>query len=67
MHFGIRTWPLRRQPKVLWDTGVPTSLCKGAEPSLSHAQELHSFFYFVSDLQKQKYLLANYEGPESSY
>lgn len=34
---------------------------------LSHARELHSFFCFLSDLQKQKYLLANYEGPESSY
>jgi len=51
----------------LWDTEVPITLCKGAEPSLSHAQEPHSFSYFVSDLQKQKYLLANYEGPESSY
>lgn len=51
----------------LWDTEIPRPLCKGAEPSLSHAREPHSFFYFLSDLQKQKYLLANYEGPESSY
>lgn len=34
---------------------------------LSYMQELHSFFCFLSDLQKQNYLLANYEGPESSY
>lgn len=33
----------------------------------SYIWELHSFFCFLSHLQKQNYLLANYEGPESSY